>query len=57
MSKDYEEKNLLNNLQTIKVVAIGPFTADELKKINIINTIAQVHTVSGAFDSIKNIVH
>jgi len=57
MSKDYEEKNLLNNLQTIKVVAIGPFTADELKKFNIINTIAQVHTVSGAFDSIKNIFH
>jgi len=57
MSKDYEEKNLLNNLQTIKVVAIGPFTADELKKFNIINTIAQVYTVSGAFESIKNILH
>ena len=57
MSKDYEEKNLLNNLQTIKVVAIGPFTADELKKFNIINTIARVHTVSGAFDTIKNIFH
>lgn len=55
MSKDYEEKNLLNNLHKIKVVAIGPFTADELKKFNVENTIAQVHTVLGAFDTIKNI--
>jgi uroporphyrinogen-III synthase len=36
-------------------VAIGPFTADELKKFDVQNTIAQVHTVPGAFDTIKNI--
>lgn len=55
MLKDYEEKNLLNVLQKINVVAIGPFTADELKKFNVENITAQVHTVPGAFDTIKNI--
>ncbi|KAG2474764.1 MAG: Uroporphyrinogen III synthase HEM4 [Nitrosopumilales archaeon] len=55
MSKDYEKENLLNNLKKIQVVAIGPFTADELKKFDVENTISQVHTVSGAFDTIKNI--
>ncbi len=54
MSKDYEG-NIINNLKKIKVVAIGPFTADELKKFDVENTIAQVHTVHGAFDTIKNI--
>jgi len=55
MSKDYEKENLLNNLKKIQVVAIGPFTADELKKFDVENTISQVHTVHGAFDTIKNI--
>jgi len=55
MLKDYEEKNLLNILQKINVVAIGSFTADELQKFNVENIIAQVHTVPGAFDTIKNI--
>ena len=55
MSKDYDEGNILSNLKKIKVVAIGPFTADELKKFDIKNTIAQVYTVHGAFDTIKNI--
>ncbi len=55
MSNDYEQKTLLDNLQKIQVVAIGPFTADELKKFNVQNTVAQVHTVPGAFDAIKNI--
>lgn len=55
MFKDYEEKNLLNILQKINVVAIGSFTADELQKFNVENITAQVHTVPGAFDTIKNI--
>ena len=55
MLKDYEEKNLLNILQQINVVAIGSFTADELQKFNVENITAQVHTVPGAFDTIKNI--
>ncbi len=54
MSNDYEQKTLLDNLQKIQVVAIGPFTADELKKFNVQNTVAHVHTVPGAFDAIKN---
>jgi len=55
MSKDYEKENLLNSLKKVQVVAIGPFTADELKKFDVENTISQVHTVQGAFDTIKNI--
>ncbi len=55
MLKDSEEKNLLNILQQINVVAIGPFTADELQKFNVENITAQVHTVPGAFNTIKNI--
>ena len=55
MSKDYDENSLLNNLEKLSVVAIGPFTSDELKKFNVKNTISQVHTVPGAFDTIKSI--
>jgi len=55
MSKDYDENSLLSNLEKLSVVAIGPFTSDELKKFNVKNTISQVHTVHGAFDTIKTI--
>ncbi|MBM3910437.1 MAG: uroporphyrinogen-III synthase [Thaumarchaeota archaeon] len=55
MTKDYDQKTLLNNLKKIKVVAIGPFTAEELKKFQVENIVAPVHTVSGAFETIKNI--
>ena len=55
MSKDYDEKTLLNNLQKTKVVAIGPFTAEDLKKFNVENIISNVHTVEGAFETIKKI--
>ena len=55
MTKDYDQKTLLNNLKKTKVVAIGPFTAEELKKFHIANIVAPVHTVSGAFETIKNI--
>lgn len=55
MTKDYDQKTLLNNLKKIKVVAIGPFTAEELKKFQVGNIVAPVHTVSGAFETIKNI--
>ncbi len=54
MSKDYDTETLLDNLVKISVVSIGPFTSDELKKFNVKNTVAQVHTVTGAFDSMKN---
>ena len=57
MTKDYEEKTLLDNLQKTRVVAIGPFTADELKKFQVQNTISEVHTVPGAFDTIKAVLN
>ena len=54
MSKDYEINPLLNNLEKLSVVSIGPFTSDELKKFKVKNTVAEVHTVAGAFDAMKN---
>lgn len=56
MKKDHDENVLLDNLSKLLVVAIGPFTADELKKFNVNNTVSQVHTVAGAFDTIKNLL-
>ena len=53
MSKDYSEQSLLKNLSKLLVVAIGPFTADELKKFNVKNIVSQVHTVPGSFDTMK----
>ena len=54
MSKDYDSKTLLAHLEKLSVVSIGPFTANELKKFDIKNTIAEVHTVAGAFDAMKS---
>ena len=53
MSKDYEMDTLLDNLEKLSVVSIGPFTSDELKKFKVKNTVAEVHTVAGAFDAMK----
>ena len=50
MTKDFEQNNILNNLHKTIVISIGPFTADELKKYNVENQIADVHTISGSFD-------
>ncbi|NNM35881.1 MAG: uroporphyrinogen-III synthase [Nitrosopumilus sp.] len=54
MSKDYKIDVLLDNLSKLSVVSIGPFTSDELKKFKVKNTVAEVHTVAGAFDAMKN---
>jgi uroporphyrinogen-III synthase len=54
MLMNSDKKILLEDLQKTKVVAIGPFTADELKKFGLAPIVADVHTVSGAFDTIKN---
>ena len=54
MSKDYSNDTLLDNLTKLSVVSIGPFTSDELKKFQVKNTVAEVHTVVGAFDAMKN---
>src|SRR5579875_429783 len=54
MLGDTDEKTLKANLERTKVVAIGPFTADELKKFGINPIIANIHTVPGAVETIKN---
>jgi uroporphyrinogen-III synthase len=53
MTKDYEKSKLIENLETIQVIAIGPFTADELKNFNVKNIVSEVHTVLGSFDTLK----
>ena len=52
---DFENSFLLKKFKKIQIVAIGPFTAEELKKFNIEPKIANVHTVPGAFEAMKNI--
>jgi len=53
MTKDYDDDSLLEKLQKSSIVAIGPFTAEELKNFNVKNTVSEVHTVLGSFDTIK----
>lgn len=54
MLSDSDEKTLKNHLEKTTVIAIGPFTADELKKFGVKPITADVHTVSGAVESIKS---
>ena len=54
MSKDYGPDTLLDTLTKLSVVSIGRFTSDELKKFKVKNTVAEVHTVAGAFDAMKH---
>jgi uroporphyrinogen-III synthase len=54
MLSESNEKTLKNTMEKIIVVAIGPFTADELEKFGIKPIIANVHTVRGAVESIKS---
>ena len=54
MLSDYDVKTLKQHLRKTTVIAIGPFTADELKKFNIKSITADVHTVFGAVESIKS---
>jgi uroporphyrinogen-III synthase len=55
LKKDYDKKTLVDNLQKTKIVSIGPFTSEELNKLDVKNTVSSVHTVPGAFQTIKNI--
>ena len=50
MTKDHDENQLIDMLHKTMVVSIGPFTADELKKFNVKNVVADVHTILGSFD-------
>jgi uroporphyrinogen-III synthase len=53
MLKDFPEDVLLANISKLSVVSIGPFTSDELKKFKVKNSVAEVHTIAGAFDEMK----
>lgn len=55
MSQDHDTNDLLTQLQKLQIVAIGPFTAEELKKFHVEPKVANVHTVHGAFEAMKNI--
>jgi len=50
MTKDHDENELVDMLHKTMVISIGPFTADELKKFNVKNVVADVHTILGSFD-------
>jgi len=52
MQRDHEQNKLVDTLEKTTVISIGPFTADELKKLNVKNVIADVHTISGSFDAL-----
>ena len=52
MTNDYNKDQLIQLLEQTKVIAIGPFTADELKKFNLQNIVANVHTVKGSVDAV-----
>tara|TARA_B110000014_G_scaffold224746_1_gene183160 strand:+ start:23 stop:832 length:810 start_codon:yes stop_codon:yes gene_type:complete len=52
MTNDFSSEQLVQLLMQTKVIAIGPFTADELKKFNVQNIIANVHTVKGSVDAV-----
>ena len=54
MLKDYEKSALESNLSKVSLVSIGPFTSEELKKFDISYIVSDVHTVSGAFETMKN---
>ena len=54
MLKDYEKSALESNLSKVSLVSIGPFTSEELKKFDVSYVVSDIHTVSGAFETIKN---
>jgi len=52
MQTDHQQSKLVEMLQKTIIISIGPFTADELKKFNVENVIADVHTISGSFNAL-----
>jgi len=56
MTKDHDEDQLVDMLHKTMVVSIGPFTADELKKFNVKNVVADVHTILGSFDVLVKVL-
>jgi uroporphyrinogen-III synthase len=54
MLADMDKKTLKDHLKETVSLAIGPFTADELKKFGVKPLTADIHTVQGAVDAIKS---
>ena len=52
MTKDFAVDQIVQLLTQTKVIAIGPFTADELKKFSVQNIISDVHTVKGSVEAV-----
>ena len=53
MQKDYEKSDLITHLSKLSLVCIGPFTSEELKKFDVSYVVSEIHTVAGAFDTMK----
>lgn len=53
MLKDYEKSDLIDRLSKLSLVCIGPFTSEELKKLDVPYVVSEIHTVAGAFDTMK----
>ena len=56
MERDHTRPQILDGLARIAVVSIGPFTSAELEKFNVQYTTAAMHTVVGAFDTLKSVI-
>ncbi|TLY08882.1 MAG: uroporphyrinogen-III synthase [Thaumarchaeota archaeon] len=54
MQADIDKQTLNKILKKCTLVAIGPFTADELTKFGLQSIIANIHTVPGAVETIKS---
>lgn len=54
MQKDYEKSDLINHLSKLSLVCIGPFTSEELEKFDVSYAVSEIHTVAGAFDTMKS---
>ena len=51
------QDTLVQNLSQTHIISIGPFTAAELKKLHIPHVVSPVHTVRGAFDTLRDIMN
>lgn len=54
MLANMDKKTLKDHLKKTVSLAIGPFTADELKKFGVKPFTADIHTVQGAVDAMKS---
>lgn len=53
MQHDCDLPALINRLSKMSLVCIGPFTSGELGKFDVSCAVSDVHTVAGAFDTMK----